>query len=64
MFYSLADARVTEIMRLAREFLQGSEVYVMACEVIDRTGELDESLANVTGWLGKPRAAELAAEQS
>ena len=61
--YSLSDSRVLEILALARELLKGSEVYVMACEVLDRTGQVDESLANVTGWLGRPRAAELTAGQ-
>ncbi len=55
VFYSLGDSRVTEIVRLARELLYGSEVYLMTCDVIDKT---DENLANVTGWLssrGKTR---------
>ena len=47
IFYSLGDPRVTEILRLARELLHGSEVYLMTCEVI---GDTDENLANVTGW--------------
>jgi DNA-binding transcriptional ArsR family regulator len=47
VFYRLTDPRVTEILRLSREMLSGSEVYLMTCEVI---GETDENLANVTGW--------------
>ncbi len=47
IFYSLGDARVTQIVRLARDMLHGSEVYLMTCEVI---GHTDENLANVTGW--------------
>ena len=47
IFYSLGDTRVTEILRLARELLQGSEVYLMTCDII---GQTDENLANVTGW--------------
>ena len=54
VFYSLADARVTQIILLARELLRGSEVYLTTCDVIDKT---DENLANVTGWLTKPKAA-------
>ena len=47
VFYALGDSRVTEILQLAQELLQGSEVYLMTCDVIGRT---DENLANVTGW--------------
>ncbi len=47
VFYSLGDARVTQIVRLARDLLHGSEVYLMTCEVI---GQTEENLANVTGW--------------
>ena len=47
IFYSLGDAKVTQIVRLARDLLHGSEVYLMTCEVI---GQTDENLANVTGW--------------
>ncbi len=47
IFYSLGDSRVLEILRLARELLSGSEVYLMTCEVIGKT---DKNLANVTGW--------------
>ena len=47
VYYSLGDGRVTEILNLAREMLNGSEVYLMTCEVIGKT---DENLANVTGW--------------
>ena len=47
IFYSLGDARVTQVVRLARDMLHGSEVYLMTCEVI---GQTDENLANVTGW--------------
>ena len=49
IFYSLGDPRVTEILRLARELLHGSEIYLMTCEVI---GDTDQNLANVTGWRG------------
>ena len=59
VFYSLSDARVMEILALADEILRGSEAYVMACEVLDRTGEIDEALANVTGWLNRPKATEV-----
>ena len=59
IYYSLSDSRVVEILTLAHELLKGSEVYVTACDVIDRTGEVDESLANVTGWLNSgSRSAE------
>ena len=54
VYYSLADPKVTEIVGLAREILRGSAVYLMACEVI---GTTDENLANVTGWLTKPKTA-------
>ena len=47
IFYSLGDARVTDLLRMAREMLSGSEVYLMTCEVIGKT---DDNLANVTGW--------------
>lgn len=47
VFYSLGDSRVTEIMRLARELLRGSEIYLTTCELI---GTTDVNLANVTGW--------------
>ena len=47
IFYSLGDARVTQIIRLAQELLHGSEVYLMTCEMI---GQTQENLANVTGW--------------
>ena len=47
VFYSLVDPRVTEIVRLAREFLRGSEVYLTTCEVLGKT---TGNLANVTGW--------------
>lgn len=49
VLYSLADARVTEIIELARSLLQGSETYLMTCDVIGKT---DENLTNVTGWRG------------
>lgn len=49
VFYSLGDPRVTEIIGLAREMLNGSEVYLMTCDVIGKT---DENLTNVTGWRG------------
>lgn len=47
IFYSLADVRITDLLRLASEMLSGSEVYLMTCEVI---GTTDDNLANVTGW--------------
>ena len=47
IFYSLADPRVMEIVRIAQEFLRGSEVYLTTCEVIGKT---TENLTNVTGW--------------
>ena len=52
VFYSLGDPRVTDILKLAKELLHGSEVYLMTCEVIGKT---DDNLANVTGW----RSAEI-----
>ena len=55
VFYALGDPRVLEILQLAHELLRGSEVYLMACDVLDKTGEPDENLANVTGWLNKPK---------
>ena len=58
VFYSLADPRVTEIVKLAAELLEGSEVYVMACEVIDNAVTGDETLTNVTGWLNRGKAAQ------
>ena len=60
VFYSLGDPRVMEIMKLARELLCGSEIYVMACEVLSGDGETDENLANVTGWLNRTKTAERA----
>ena len=47
VLYSLGDPRVIEIIELAQKLLTGSEVYIMACDVIGKT---DENLANVTGW--------------
>ncbi len=47
VFYSLGDLRVIEIMRLARDLLHGSEVYLMTCDII---GNTDQNPANVTGW--------------
>lgn len=47
VLYSLADARVPEILRLAESLLQGSETHLMTCDVIGRT---EENLTNVTGW--------------
>ena len=47
VFYALGDPRVLEILQLAHELLRGSEVYLMACDII---GQTDENLANVTGW--------------
>lgn len=47
IFYSLVDPRVSDLLRLARELLHGSEVYLLTCEVIAST---DENMANVTGW--------------
>ena len=58
VFYSLGDPRVMEILRLARDLLRGSEVYVMACDVLGKT---DENLANVTGWLNKSGTLQEAA---
>ena len=57
VFYRLTDSRVTEILRLSREMLSGSEVYLMTCEVI---GETDENLANVTGWRNRRAGPERA----
>ena len=57
VFYSLSDSRVTQILGLAQELLRGSEVYLMACEVLDR-GDNPDSLSNVTGWLNKPKVRE------
>ncbi|MEE8442848.1 MAG: hypothetical protein V3S37_03790, partial [Dehalococcoidia bacterium] len=48
--------RVMEIVRLAQGLLQGSEVYLLTCEII---GETKENLANVTGW----RTIRTASEQ-
>ena len=61
VFYSLSDARVMEIVALAHELLRGSEAYVMACEVLDRTGEIDETLSNVTGWLNRAKPSQQSA---
>ena len=47
VYYSLTDPRVTEIIRLAEGLLQGSEVYLMTCDVINTT---EKNLTNVTGW--------------
>ena len=47
VYYSLGDSRVMDVLRLAKELLQGSEVHLMTCEVIGKT---DENLTNVTGW--------------
>ena len=55
VFYSLADARVTKIVTLAHDLLSGSEAYLMACEVLGGSGEVDENLANVTGWLNRAK---------
>jgi len=49
IYYALADPRVSAIIRLAEELLQGSEVYLMTCEVINTT---ERKLTNVTGWRG------------
>ena len=57
VFYSLSDPRVTRILGLARELLRGSEVYLMACEVLD-SGDNPDSLSNVTGWLNRPKVRE------
>ncbi len=56
VYYSLGDPRVMEIVRLAQGLLQGSEVYLLTCEII---GETKENLANVTGW----RTIRTASEQ-
>lgn len=55
IFYSLADDRITEILRLTKGLLNGSETYLLTCEVIGKT---EENLVNVTGWLGKPRTKQ------
>ena len=60
VFYSLADPRVMEIISLAQGLLRGSEVYLMCCEVLGEKGETEENLANVTGWLNRPRTEEVA----
>ena len=57
VFYSLSDSRVTQILGLAQDLLRGSEVYLMACDVLDR-GDSPDSLSNVTGWLNKPKERE------
>ena len=57
VFYTLSDSRVIEILELAHQLLDGSEVYLMACEVLDK-GESRENLTNVTGWLNKPKDRE------
>lgn len=57
VFYSLSDLRVIEILDLAHQLLKGSEVYLMACDVLDK-GESAENLTNVTGWLNKPKDRE------
>ena len=58
VFYTLADAKVTEILKMAHDLLRGSEVYVMVCDVLEKTGQIDESLTNVTGWINKPAKKE------
>ena len=57
VLYSISDSRVIEIVKLARQLLRGSEVYLMACEVLDK-GDSLENFTNVTGWLNKPRKRE------
>jgi DNA-binding transcriptional ArsR family regulator len=47
VLYSLGDDRVLQVIELAHGILQGSEVHIMACDVI---GECDDNLSNVTGW--------------
>ena len=47
VLYSLGDDRVLQVIELANGILQGSEVHIMACDVI---GENDDNLSNVTGW--------------
>jgi len=47
VLYSLGDDKVLQVVQLAHEILQGSEVHIMACDVI---GEGDDNLSNVTGW--------------
>lgn len=49
VLYSLADSRVTDIIGLAKSLLEGSETYLMTCEII---GNTDENPTNVTGWRG------------
>ena len=63
VFYSLADPRVMEIISLALGLLRGSEVYLMACEVLGKKGESEENLANVTGWLNRRKVLEATAAQ-
>ena len=60
VFYALGDSRTLEIINLAQGLMRGSEVYLMACEVLGGKGEAEENLVNVTGWLHKPRTAEMA----
>jgi len=47
VLYSLGDDRALQVIELAHGILQGSEVHILACDVI---GECDDNLSNVTGW--------------
>ena len=58
IFYALADSRVRRIVSLAHDLLSGSEVYLLACEVLGGSGEADENLANITGWLNRAKTSE------
>ena len=57
VYYALADPRVMEVLRLARDIVQGSEAYLIACEVLGSAGESDENLSNVTGWRNRSKAS-------
>jgi hypothetical protein len=43
----MGDDRVLQVIELAHGILQGSEVHIMACDVIC---ECDDNLSNVTDW--------------
>lgn len=47
MLYNLGDDRVFQVIELTHDILRGSEVHIMAWDVI---GECDDNLSNVTGW--------------
>ena len=57
VYYTLTDSKVIAILEIAYQLLDGSEAYLMACEVLDK-GESVENLTNVTGWLNKPKDRE------